>query len=234
MLIFIDIETTGIEVKDKICSIALLNESNYMYELINEGKKISAEASSIHHITNEDIENKLSFKQSEIYKFLQKNNKEENTLVTDNSTFTLEKLLSHGFEWKGLVVDTIRVTKHLIPECEFFSLQILRYELKLYKSEKILQTKYGIKDAIVAHNALSDALVNRLLFEFLENESSLEIMHELSFKKVLLSKFSFGKYKGKYIEEICFNDSSYVRWLLNSATELDEDIRYSLEYYLEG
>lgn len=234
MLIFLDLETTGLESSDKICSIAVLNASSFMYELINEGKKIPSEASSIHHITNEDIKDKLAFTESQVYKFLQENNSQENTLVAHNVAFDLEKLSSHGLLWKGAVVDTLRVTKHLIPECEFFSLQVLRYELKLYKDEEKLKTEYGIKDAIVAHNALSDVLVMKLLYDVLEQESSLELMQELSFKKVLMSKFSFGKYKGKYIEEICLNDNSYVQWLLSSATDLDEDMRYSLNYYTEG
>ena len=234
MLIFIDLETTGLESEDKICSIATLNASSYLYELINEGKKIPPLASSIHHLTNEEIKDKPTFKESDIYDFLEKNNKEENTLIGHNVAFDLEKLSSHGFIWRGAIVDTMRVTKHLIPECEFFSLQVLRYELKLYRREKELQLEYGIKDAIVAHNALSDVLVTRILYDFLEAESSLEIMQELSFKKVLMSKFAFGKYKGRYIEEICLNDTSYVQWLLNSVTDLDEDMRYSLNHYMEG
>ena len=234
MLIFIDLETTGLEQSDKICSVAVLNDSLYHYELINEGKKIPAEASSIHHITNEDIKEKQLFKKSTVYKFLKENNREENTLVAHNINFDLEKLSSHGLIWKGSVIDTLRVTKHLIPECEFFSLQVLRYELKLYRDEKNLKTKYGIKDAMCAHNALSDVLVTKLLYDVLLQESSLEKMQELSFEKVLISKFSFGKYKGKYIEEICLNDNSYIQWLLGSATELDEDMRYSLNYYLKG
>ena len=234
MLIFIDIETTGLELDDKICSVAILNASLYLYELINEGKKIPALASSIHNITDEEIKNKRAFKESEIYNFLEQNNKEENTLVGHNIAFDLEKLSSHGFLWRGSIVDTLRVTKHLIPECEFFSLQVLRYELKLYRDEKQMLEKYGIKDAIVAHNALSDVLVTKILYDFLLEESSLERMQELSFQKVLIAKFSFGKYKGRYIEEICLNDSAYIQWLLRSATELDEDMRYSLNYYLEG
>jgi len=234
MLIFLDLETTGLESTDKICSIAVLNASSYIYELINEGKKIPAEASSVHHITNEDIKDKLAFKESKAYKFLQENNSEENTLIAHNVAFDLEKLSSHEFIWKGGIVDTLRVTKHLIPECEFFALQVLRYELKLYRDEEKLKLEYGIKDAIVAHNALSDVLVMKLLYDVLEAESSLKLMQELSLKKVLVSKFSFGKYKGKYIEEICLTDSSYVQWLLSSATELDEDMKYSLNYYREG
>jgi len=234
MLIFIDLETTGLEHDDKICSLATLNASSYLYELINEGKKIPPEASSIHHITDEDIRDKLAFKESQNYKFLQENNNEENTLIAHNVAFEMEKLSSHGLDWKGSVVDTLRVTKHLIPECEFFSLQILRYELKLYRDEKNLQNEYGIKDAMVAHNALSDVLVTRLLYKFLEQECSLEEMQNLSFKKVLMSKFTFGKYKGRYIEEVCLNDSSYVHWLLSNAKDLDEDMKYSLNYYIEG
>jgi len=233
MLIFIDLETTGLEKADKICSIALVDEKETSYELINEGKKIPSEASSIHHLTNEMIKDKASFKNSDAFKYLQEHNKEENSLVAHNIQFDLNMLSEAGFFWKGDVIDTLKVTKHLIPECEFFSLQFLRYELKLYRGEEELQKKYGIKDALIAHNALSDALVCSLLFKYLHEMVSEEEMNELSFKDVLLEKFGFGKYKGRYIEEICLNDNSYVMWLLNAA-DIDDDTRYSINYYLQG
>ena len=80
MLIFLDLETTGLEVNDKICSIAALEADNqkYFYELINEGKKIPPQASSIHHLTNEMLKDKPKFKESEVYKFLHDNNHVEN------------------------------------------------------------------------------------------------------------------------------------------------------------
>ena len=238
MLIFIDVETTGLEHEDKICSIALLivdeESESYKYELINEGKKIPPKASSIHHITNEMIKNKAAFKESEIYKFLQENNNQENTLLAHNIKFDLEKLSSAGIIWKGSVVDTLRVTKHLIPECEFFSLQVLRYELKLYRGEEKEKKELGIKDALPAHNALSDVLVVRLLFLYLQEIASLDKMKELSLKNVLTQKFNFGKHTGKYIEEVAMNDRGYLEWMLNSAMNLDEDLRYSVQHYLEG
>ena len=238
MLIFIDLETTGLEREDKICSIALIiiNEESidYKYELVNEGKKISPQASSIHHLTNEMIKNKRVFKESETYKFLQEINNNNNTLIAHNIKFDLEKLSSAGVVWKGDVIDTLRVTKHLIPECEFFSLQVLRYELKLYKDEEKEKKELGIKDALSAHNALSDALIVKLLFNSLAELASLDKMKELSFKNVLLEKFGFGKYIGKYIEEIAMSDRGYLEWMLHSATDLDEDLRYSVNYYLEG
>ncbi|MEA2073554.1 MAG: 3'-5' exonuclease [Campylobacterota bacterium] len=234
MLIFIDLETTGLEESAKICSAAALYEQKYIYELINEGKKIPAQASSIHHITNEDIKGKVAFKESGIYEFLNENNSSENTLVAHNIKFDLEKLASHGILWKGNVIDTLRVTKHLIPECELFGLQVLRYELQLYKNEETICNEYGIKDALVAHNALSDTLVLKLLFECLLEMEDEEKMQELSFKNVLLEKFSFGKHTGKYIEEVCINDRAYVEWLVQSANDLDEDLKYSINYYLQG
>jgi len=238
MLIFVDVETTGLESDDKICSIALIivdeKEISYKYELVNEGKKIPPKASSIHHITNEMIKNKPAFKESEIYKFLRENNNNENTLIAHNIKFDLEKLSSSGFIWKSDVIDTLRVTKHLIPECEFFSLQVLRYELKLYRDEEKEKIELGIKDALPAHNALSDALVVKLLFYYLEELATLEKMKELSFKNVLLQKFDFGKHSGKYIEEIAMSDRGYLEWMLEGIMDLDEDLRYSVQHYLEG
>jgi len=232
VLIFLDLETTGLSQEDKICSIALLYEDKFIYELLNEGKKIPSEASSIHHITNEDIQGKKTFLESEAFQFLDKHNSDANTLVAHNIRFDLEKLSSSGFIWKGDVIDTLKVTKHLIPECELFSLQFLRYELKLYREELKEKEKYGIKDALFAHNALGDAVVCKLLFSNLLDLSSEGEMKELSFKHVLLEKLSFGKYKGRYIEDICMNDRSYVQWLLTS--DIDEDMKYSVNYYLKG
>lgn len=233
MLIFLDLETTGIDIKDKICSIALISDTTYMYELVNEGKKIPALASSIHHITNEMIQDKPQLKETRIWKYLQEHNSVENTLVGHNVAFDVRSLASHGLEWQGGVIDTLRVTKHLIPECELFSLQVLRYELKLYKNETKLLQDYGIKDALQAHNALSDALLVKLLYNYLSEMARYEQMLELSFKKVLLSKLNFGKYATRYIEEIAMSDRSYLEWMVH-LPDLDEDLKYSLEYYLQG
>jgi len=238
MLIFIDIETTGLERDDKICSVALVivdeKKLSCKYELVNEGKKIPPQASSIHHITNEMIKEKAAFKESEIYKFLYENNNEDNILVAHNIKFDIEKLSSVGVTWKGDLIDTLRVTKHLIPECEFFSLQVLRYELKLYRDEEKLKDKLGIKDALSAHNALSDALVVKLLFNSLEELATVDKMKELSFKNVLIQKLGFGKYSAKYIEEVAMNDRGYLEWMLHSVSDLDEDLKYSVQHYLEG
>ena len=229
MLIFIDVETTGLEEIDKVCSIALVIVENEdvktIYELVNEGKKISPKASSINHITNEMLKDKVNLKNSQAYKFLQANNNENTILVAHNIKFDLAMLAKSGFSWMGNTIDTLRVTKHLVAECEQFSLQFLRYELKLYKLES--------KESF-AHNALSDALHVKLLYEYLLDMSTCREMIELSQKYVLLQKFEFGKYSGRYIEDISINDRAYLEWMLVNILDLDEDLRYSVTHYLEG
>jgi len=224
MLIFLDTQTTGLEFNDKILSIGILDDTIISkYDLVDEGKKIPSLASSINHITNEMIKGKPKLKDSEVYKFLLENNNENYTLVGHNIKFDLEKLNSVGFFWEGKIIDTMRITKHLIPECEFFSLQFLRYELKLYKKES---------EPIYPHNSMSDNIVTKNLYDYLKEMVDEDEMVTLSSKRVLLEKLNFGKYSGRYIEDIVVSDRGYLEWLLGSGNELDDDLRYSVEYYL--
>lgn len=228
MLIFIDLETTGLEQEDKVCSISIIYTENEelktKYEVVNEGKKITSKASSINHITNEMLVGKSSLFESEILHFLRDNNTLDTTLVGHNINHDLQKLLGIGFIFKGSIIDTRRISKHLIQECESYSLQFLRYELKLYRKEEA--------DTLCAHNALSDAKIVRLLYLYLLEIVSIDEMYTLSMKNVLIEKFEFGKYKGRYIEEICEYDRNYIEWMLGNM-DLDEDLKFSISSYLQ-
>jgi DNA polymerase-3 subunit epsilon/exodeoxyribonuclease X len=180
------------------------------------------------------LKSKPKLKDSVTYKFLDEYNSHDNTIVAHNAKYDLKMLSACGFEWYGDVVDTLRCTKHLIQECEQFSLQFLRYELKLYKTEEKETKMCNIKEKLLAHNALSDALHVKLLYEYLLEIQAHEKLIELSAKNVLIQKFEFGKHSGKYIEDISINDRGYLEWMLSNIMDLDEDLRYSIEYYLQG
>jgi len=237
MLIFLNTQTTGLEKEDKICSIGLIafEDDNVVvkYDLVNNGKKISSKASSINHITNEMIKDKVKTKDSEAYKFLLENNLETTTLIAHNINFELERLSKFGFKFKGGIIDTLRVTKHLIQECEEFSLEFLKYELKLYRYEQEMLSTCKITDTLFVNNALNNALCVKLLYDYLLQSSTKEEMTNLSFENVLMQKFSFGKYNGKYIEEIAVMDRGYLEWMLANMENMDDDLRYSIEYYLK-
>lgn len=238
MLIFLSTLTTGFEKQDKICAIGLLAFGNdkivAIDELVNEGKKISSKASSITHITNEMLKDKAKLQESKAYKFLQQNNNPSTTLISHNINYNLEKLKEIGFKFCGEIIDTSRVTKHLIQECEEFSLEFLKYELKLYKNEEKLKQKYDELLHVAFYTALGKSITLKLLYDCLLELSSKEDMATLSFENVLMSKLPFGKYSGKYIEEIAMSDRRYLEWMLNSVVDLDEDLRYSIEYYLKS
>ena len=234
MLIFLDLDTTGLEADDRICSIAIIDdEKAVLDELVNEGKKIPPLASSVHNITNEMIRDKHPFKESKAYKYLQENNHKQNALIVHNAKFHLEMLANAGVVWQGEVVDTLRVSKHLLQEyCELFSLKVLRYELKLYQNEKSELEVLKVEQNQECRTTFTKALDVKLLYNYLLDFASLEEMQELSQKNVLLQKLEFGKYQGRYIEEIALSDRGYLEWMLMNVSDLDEDLKYSIHYYL--
>jgi len=239
MLIFLDIETTGIEQNDKVCSIGmiLLDDKNNIttnYELINEHKKINSKASSINHITNEMLKDKPSFQDSLSINILEKNNNNSTTIVGHNINFTLNILKNSGFIFKGDTIDTMRISKHLIEDSESYSLQFLRYDLKLYKDDDKNLKESNLDIKLTAHNAISDALVVKELYEYHLQTENKKMLSMLSNQPVLMKKLPFGKYQGSYIEEIYNTNRAYLEWMLNTIVDIDEDLRYSIEYYLKG
>jgi DNA polymerase III epsilon subunit-like protein len=204
-----------------VCSDALCKSS----------KKISHEAMALHHITNEMIKDEKVCQKTSTYQLLQEHNTKENILIGHNIRFDLEMLAKEGLELKMRSVDTLRCVKSLVPECEQFGLQFLRYELGLYKEEEELAQSIGID--IMAHRALSDALHVKLLWKTLLQYATVSQLVEISSRPVLLQKLPFGKYSGRYIEEIANSDAAYLHWMLSNIEDMDEDLSYSIKKYVE-
>lgn len=235
MLIYLDVETTGLEQNDRICSIGMImyDKENVSIhkELIKPPKKVRPEASAVNHITNEMLKDAKDFDSCEAKRILEQYNDYDTLLVGHNVVFDIEMLKKEGFIYNGAIIDTLKCSRALILECEQFSLQFLRYELRLYKDEKKLAGELGIE--LRAHDVLSDALHVRLLHGYLSDLADDERLQELSVNPVFVQKLNFGKYKGRFIEEIVTNDTNYLNWALSSMENLDEDMRYSIEYYMK-
>ncbi|MBU1643407.1 3'-5' exonuclease [bacterium] len=232
MLIYLDIETTGLEEADRICSLGMLFEEAGSWqaqeELVNPLRKIRPEAMAVHHITNEMVKEVPAFNRSEVAAFLQVHNHTETTLVAHNIGFELSMLAKEGLIWQGGIIDTLKCSRHLIEEIDNFSLQYLRYELGLYRFEAKEAQKLGV--AIGAHSALSDAFHVMLLHRYLNEMADDAKLQELSVTPVLIKRFNFGKYKGHYLEEVAMNDAGYLLWL--SDQDVDEDLHCSIQHYL--
>lgn len=233
MLIFLDIETSGLESNDRIISIGIVYANHTHYELVKPPKrKISTAAMAVHHITNEVIKSKKQFKDSKSKRLLERLNCEENTFVMHNMSFVNDYFSREKFYIEAQCIDTCRCARHLLKENESYALAFLRYDLGLYKEEKMFFTAYNVE--IEPHNALSDALHVKMVYNYLLTLGDAKMLALLSYEKVLLQTFSFGKYKDRYIEEISMIDRGYLEWMLHNMQEVDEDLYYSLEYYLGG
>ncbi|HEX5710897.1 MAG TPA: exonuclease domain-containing protein [Sulfuricurvum sp.] len=230
MLIFLDTETTGLELNDRICAVGFLMDDEVHYELINPLKKIPPQASAIHHITNEMIQESPVFALSISYEKLIAHNTAETILVSHNAPFDLDMLQKEGITWQGKTIDTLKCSKALMDDLNGYSLQFLRYELRLYRHEAEYFGHYGID--ITPHHPLSDALHAKMIYEYLLDLADEETLIDMSQSRLLLKRLPFGKYAKKRIEEIALKDAPYLKWMLESLMDLDEDLRYSIEYYL--
>ncbi len=236
-LIILDTETTGNKEEDRICQLSYLvmNENFEIEEIHDELVKpplpISYEAMAVHHITNEEVEDKPKIKQTQAYKRLKDLNSPENILVIHNAVFDLDMLKKEGFNSFFQIIDTFRILKHLLPEGKF-GLQYNRYALGLYKKEKELCERYNIK--INAHDALGDVVVLGLLIEYIYKNlgKNFEELIELTKKPVLYDKFYIGKYKYEKIRDVIIKDPDYAEFML-SLDDLDPDVKHSIEYHLQ-
>jgi exodeoxyribonuclease X len=234
---FFDTETTGNMPGDRLCQLAI-KEEGVDEPLLNEyykpPKPIPFEASAVHHISNKMVADKPSFLESSRYAEIKTLFESPDTwVVAHNSAFDVGMLESEDIRPTN-VICTYKVIKHLDGKKEFTShkLQHLRYALDMELD-------------VPAHDALADVCVLEQLFEYLldrvmkehdvDKKGALAIMKELTETPVLISEFTFGKYKGKTLEEVAATAPDYLAWLLAEKEKNpvgEEDWLYTLKKYL--
>jgi len=240
--ILFDTETTGNQEKDRIIQVGALifqgKEITVYDELCSTEQEIAIEAMEVHNITPDIIEGKPSYSDTKFAEQLELLNSPENYLIAHNISFDLGMVEKEGFINQYQLIDTVRCAKHLYPELPYHRLQYLRYALDLYKEEQKEAEKIGI--TIKAHEAIGDVLILKLLLSKLTQRCKvqfpdtkvMEKLVELTQTPVMMQTFKFGKYKGRQIEEIAQEDMGYLKWMRKNL-ELDEDLAYTLDHYLE-
>ncbi|HSR74563.1 MAG TPA: 3'-5' exonuclease [Sulfurovum sp.] len=240
--VLFDTETTGNQEQDRIIQIgAMIVHNKEDIEILDElcmaPVPISLEAMEVHNITPEIIEGKGLFDETDFALKVLQLNKKENYLIAHNIQFDLSMLEKEGFENNYTLIDTLRCAKHLLPDSPNHRLQYLRYALGLYQIEEAEADKLGI--TIKAHDAIGDVLVMKLLLSKLvrlvqENHPGVNPMKklaELTQTPVMIKTFKFGKYKDREIAEVLNEDRGYIQWM-RANLELDEDMQFTLDYYL--
>jgi DNA polymerase-3 subunit epsilon/exodeoxyribonuclease X len=242
--IILDTETTGTDEQDRIIQLGYIVLGAKDLEVHNEfcsaDVPIKFGAMEVHGITQEMIKDKPKCTDMPAYKRLQELNTPQNYVIIHNAPFDLKMLEKEGFDTQMKVIDTLRVAKHILPDEEAHRLQYFRYKMELYKQEKEEADKLNI--VIKAHDAIGDVLVLKLFLTKLREEvqkqfpaeNPVEKMVDLTNTPILVKTFRFGKHKGKSLEEVATEDAGYLRWMLGNMENLDDDMRYSINYYLDS
>ena len=241
--IILDTETTGTSENDRIIQLGYIVLDGKNIEVHNEFNStkevpISFGAMEVHGITPEMIEGKPLCQETKAFKRLQELNNIKNYIIIHNAPFDLDMLKKENFNVAMQVIDTLRVAKHIFEDEEAHRLQYFRYKMALYKDEQKEAQKLGI--VVKAHDAIGDVLVLKLFLTKLKialkekypDINPVDKMVELTKKPILIKTFKFGKYKNKTLQEIATQDAQYLRWMLNSMENLDEDMRYSIMHAL--
>ena len=240
--IILDTETTGVEDNDRVIQLGFIVLGGAEVEVHNEffssDVPISFGAMEVHGITPDMIETKGNCKDSASYKRLQELNTDENYLIIHNAPFDIAMLNKEGFNTQMNVIDTLRVAKHIYADEDAHRLQYFRYKMQLYKDENKEADSLGI--VVKAHDAIGDVLVLKLFLSRLKNdvmkmfpdENAVEKMLDLTATPITIKTFKFGKHKGKDLIDVAREDSGYLRWMLSSMENLDEDMRYSINCVL--
>jgi DNA polymerase III epsilon subunit-like protein len=233
-LIFLDTETTGAEpATDRLCQVCFRVGRETHTEYFKPPLSMSIKAQSITHITNQTLEDKPVFAESQMKKdleFLLAGG----VMVAHNALFDKAILEAEGIVVPRFIC-TLRVARALDTKgaIDEYNLQFLRYYLGL-------EVKGDPHDAEGDVNVL-EALFQRLFAKVREetktDEEAVLKMIEISASPVLFRKFNFGKYKDQSIEEVVKTDRRYLEWLLGEKEKSpagEEDWIYSLKHYLHS
>jgi DNA polymerase III epsilon subunit-like protein len=243
--ILFDTETTGNSEEDRIIQIGGMvihskTDIEVFDELCSTQVPIKLEAMEVHNITPNMIEGKGLCTDTRFYNKLLELNDPSNYLIAHNINFDLGMLVKEGFKNNYTLIDTLRCAKHLYSDLAYHRLQYIRYALELYKTEEEEAKKLGV--TIKAHDAIGDVLVMKLFLRELvvkcttvyPDYAPMEKLAQLTQTPVLMSKFRFGKYKGQEIAKVAQEDNGYLQWMRNNMKDLDEDMKYTLDKYIEA
>jgi DNA polymerase-3 subunit epsilon len=225
-IIFFDLETTGTNIlKDKIVEISYIKVMPSGEEIertlrINPGMPIPAEATAVHHITDEDVKDCPTFKQ--VAQDLARVFTGCDVAGFNSNRFDVP-LLMQEFSLAGVNID---LSRH-----KFVDVQNIFHKME----QRTLVAAYKFycgKDLTEAHSANADTratyevlkaqldryptLKNDIAFlsEFSSLNKNVDLMGRIIYNDAGVEVFNFGKYKGEEVEKVLRRDTGYYSWMM--------------------
>ena len=233
-IIFFDLETTGVNIShDRIIELSYIKvypngteEEKSMR--INPEMSIPAESTALHHITDEDVADKPTFKQ--IAKELAKVFEGCDIAGYNSNRFDIP-LLMEEFLRAGINIELSR-QKFVDVQTIFHKMEqrTLSAAYKFYCNGDLENAHSANADTRATYEVLKAQLDRypnlKNDVEFLSNFSSfnknVDLMGRIVYNEQGVEVFNFGKYKGVSVKEVFERrDPSYYAWMMNGDFALD-------------
>ncbi len=244
-LAIFDLETTGVNVgTDRIVEICIIRanvngSSDTKTMLINPTIPIPAEATAIHHITDEDVKDKPTFAQvaNELNHFLNNcdlagfnSNKFDIPLLVEeflradvdfelkNRRFVDVMNIFHKMEPRNLSAaykfycNASLENAHSAEADTVATYEILKAQLERYENAEYKDFKGNVFVPII-----NDV---KALHDFSYHNKNADLAGHIIFDEKNVEIFNFGKNKGKSVEEVFRNEPSYYDWMMKSQFPL--------------
>ncbi len=232
-IVFFDLETTGVNtIKDRIVEISYIKISPNGEEeertlRINPEMPIPPESTAIHHISDEDVKDKPTFKEVA---------KELGRVFTgaDIAGFN-----SNRFDVPLLMEEFLRADVNIdLSRCKFIDIQTIFHKME----QRTLVAAYKFycnKDLEEAHSALADTratyevlkaqldhyptLQNDIDFlsTFSQQNRNVDLSGRIIYNDKDIEVFNFGKYKGVSVEDVFQKDTGYYAWMMQGDFPLN-------------
>lgn len=225
---FFDLETTGINVaKDRIVEISILkvfpngNKESKTW-LVNPEMPIPPEVVAVHGISNEKVANEPTFKQlsKEIYKMI----KDSDLAGFNSDRFDIPLLAEEmlradvDFEMKNMVSVDVQTIFHKMEK------RTLEAAYKFYCDQNLDDAHSAEADTKATYEVLLAQLERypelennvKKLSEFTTRKQSLDFAGFIGLNDKEQPIFSFGKHKGKTVDEVMEAEPGYFGWILNA------------------
>lgn len=225
---FFDLETTGTNVaKDRVVEIAILkifpngNKESKTW-LVNPEVRIPEEVIAIHGISNEKVANEPTFKElsKEIYQMI----KDSDLGGFNSDRFDIPLLAEEmlraevDFDMKNMVSVDVQTIFHKMEK------RTLGAAYKFYCGKDLTDAHSAEADT----NATYEVLLSQLdrypelennikkLAEFSSHRRFVDFAGFLIFDEDDDEVFSFGKHKGKKVNDVLEKEPGYFSWILNA------------------
>lgn len=225
---FFDLETTGMNVaSDRIVEISVLKvhpdgkEEKFTW-LVNPTMPIPAETTAIHGIKDEDVADKPTFKElaADIYKLI----KDSDLAGYNSNRFDIPLLAE---EMLRADVDFDMKNRHAVDVQTIFhkmEQRTLEAALKFYCSQELTDAHSAEADTIATYEVLKaqldryEDLENNMksLADFSARNKLADFAGFISFNKEDEEIFSFGKHRGKKVDDVLDQEPGYFGWIQNA------------------